>query len=293
MTNKGIIIARFGANVLLYNKDGEILPAVARKKLTHIACGDHVEWLQNAHGDISIETILPRKNCLRRTDYFNKIKTLAANIDQVIIMIASKPEPDWALLDQLMLSAESLSANVIILIHKSDLGTNHLLKTEAEYFITLGYTVLQTSIHDESLDELTTHLAGKTNILVGQSGVGKSSLVSRLLAEQEHSFEIKINEISKMTGQGQHTTVVSRSYPLPGEGWLIDSPGIREFTPTELTQDQVKSGFIEISNAAKYCRFHNCCHDKEPGCAVKDAVGKTISNRRYQSYLRILHEKLS
>ncbi len=291
MNNTGIIIARFGANVLLYTSDGEILPAVTRKKLAHIACGDNVEWQNNPQGDISIEAIYPRKNSLRRTDNFKKVKTLASNIDQVIAVIAAKPEPDWSLLDQLILSAESLNAKPIILLHKSDLGANSEINAEAEYFAGIGYNILHTSIYDDDLEELKHYLAGKTNILVGQSGVGKSSLVSKLLKGQDHSFEIKINEISKMTGQGQHTTVVSRSYPLPGDGWLIDSPGIREFTPTELTRDQVKAGFIEIAKTARSCRFHNCCHDKEPGCAVKDAIGKNISARRYQSYLRMFYEK--
>ena len=289
MKNTGVIIARFGANVLLFNDEDEILPAVARKKIANIACGDRVEWQKDPQGHISIEAILPRKNSLRRMDHYKKIKTLASNIDQVIVVIAAKPEPDWLLLDQLVLSAVSLNARVLILLHKSDLDTNIEISAEAKNLAAIGYKVLHTSIHDDDLKELKTHLTGKTNILVGQSGVGKSSLISKLLEGQDHSFDIKVNEISKMTGQGRHTTVVSRSYPLAGDGWLIDSPGIREFTPTELTQDQVKAGFIEIAKTARSCRFHNCCHDKEPGCAVKDAIGGEISERRYKSYLRIFH----
>lgn len=284
----GTIIARFGAEVLLQTDDGLITQAISRKKLAHIACGERVEWQQNDQDEHIIEATLARKNCLQRKNQFGKIKTLAVNIDQIVVVLSVQPEPDWSLLDQLLLSAETLGTKILILVNKSDLGRALSQSDEIIALTDAGYSMIETSIYDrDSLTILQHHLKNYTNILVGQSGVGKSSLTEKLI-DKNVAKQIRTTELSAGSGQGQHTTVVARRYELSLGGWLIDSPGIRDFIPTSLSADKVQHGYLEIVELAGSCKFNNCLHHREPSCAVKDAIGKTVSDRRYQSYLKTL-----
>jgi ribosome biogenesis GTPase len=285
----GRIISRYGAEALLETESGEMVRATSRRKLQNLVCGDHVEWQENS-GDIIITKMLPRKNSLTRSYFRGTPRTIAANIDQIIIISAVQPAPDWSMIDHLFVTAAVMEVDAILLHHKHDLPCPpDIARIYAEYR-EIGYTVLDTSINDpQSLIPLHQHLRGKTSVLVGQSGMGKSSLTNLLIPEAE----ILTQTLSQTTGFGQHTTSNARLYHLPDGGALIDSPGIRDFTPPPIPPIEVQKGFMEIAALRDQCRFHNCIHINEPGCAVKAAVkaGK-ILERRYNAYLALIRQQM-
>lgn len=280
---EGRVTARYGAEFEISIDQKETIIAKGRNKHRDVVCGDFVSWKEETIDSFALVELLPRKNVLSRSGFRGQSKTLAANIDQVIIVTAPKPQPDWEVVDQLLIVAKQLNTEAFILHHKNDLPADSDMQKEWDTFRKIGYPVLETSINDsDSINTLENLLAAKTNILVGQSGVGKSSLVQEIL----NDAEIKIGEISKSTQLGQHTTSVTRLYSLPEKGYLIDSPGIRDFTPDNLNLDTIHNGFIEISALSSLCHFHNCQHINEPNCVVKKAVeGGEISLRRYENYL--------
>ena len=283
---KGRVTARYGAEFEINSNQKESITAKGRNKHRDVVCGDFVSWKEETTGSFALVDLLPRHNALSRSGFRSQSKTLAANIDQVIIVSAPEPQPDWEVVDQLLIVAKQLNTHALILHHKSDLPADTSMQNEWKYFRGIGYKVLETSIEDpESIKTLEKLLTNKTNIFVGQSGVGKSSLAQKILKDAK----IKIGEVSKATQFGQHTTSVTRLYDLPEKGYLIDSPGIRDFTPDNLNQNAIHNGFIEIAELSLQCRFHNCQHVNEPDCAVKDAVenGK-INKRRYINYLKLL-----
>jgi ribosome biogenesis GTPase len=181
-----------------------------------------------------------------------------------------------------------MKAEAIIVYNKTDLHSPKSDQIILDDFQKAGYKVLKTSTQNpESIVVLQEKLNGKTSIFVGQSGMGKSSLTNQLIP----GIDAQIKSLSETSGLGQHTTSVTQRYSLPNNGGLIDSPGIRDFTPLPLAASEYQYGFIEFKPHLAQCRFHNCLHSKEPGCAVKAAV-KTgdISQRRFDSYLSLLKE---
>lgn len=283
---EGRVTARYGAEFEIKTSQFDIIIATGRKKHRDVVCGDFVSWAEESTGSYAIVDLLTRRNSLSRSGFRRQSKTLAANIDQILIVTAPEPAPDWELVDQLLCVAEQLNTDAIILHHKCDLPTDTGMQYEWDYFSKIGYQVLKTSINQiATIKNLENHLAHKTNILVGQSGVGKSSLAGVLLEDAD----IRIGEVSQATQFGQHTTSVTRLYDLPLAGCLIDSPGVRDFTPDNLDQDAIHSGFREIEKLGSQCRFHNCLHMNEPECAVKAALERDeISKRRYDSYLKLM-----
>jgi len=271
--------------ILDQNKEAKI--ADVRRRLEHITCGDQIRYIENDTGDLVVTDIDERKNALQRTDFRQKTKTLAANIDQLIIVTACKPEPDWELVDQMVVAGINMDVDILLLAHKSDLDCAADITAMHAYYQQIGHISLTTSRDDEaSLVAFERALQGKNNVLVGQSGMGKSSLAKYLIG---HS-KIKVGELSARTGLGQHTTSVAQCYPLPGDAYLIDSPGVRDFSPPPLSSNDISAGFLEIHAAALACKFHNCRHQKEPQCEVKNKVAAgDISKRRLESYTSLLN----
>ena len=284
---EGRIISRYGAEALLELDNGQIVRATSRKKLRDLVCGDRVLW-QKSGDDHVITRILPRRNSLTRSYFRGTPRTIAANIDQIVIISAPLPKPDWSMVDHLFVTAAVMEVEAILLHHKADQPCPDDIARIYRDYRDIGYTVLDTSTEQpETLAPLRRHLRGKTNILVGQSGMGKSSLTNLLIPDAD----ILTRELSETTGFGQHTTSNARLYHLPEGGDLIDSPGIRDFTPPPIPPAAVQKGFREIAATARDCRFHNCLHLREPDCAVKKAVAEgRILQRRYQAYLDLLGE---
>ncbi len=292
----GRIVARFGKQVEVVPVDdlgqpaGEPIRCHLRANLTTLVTGDQVVY--QAATDTAIVTACePRRNVLERPDSRGVIKAMAANIDQIVIVTALEPEPQPEILDRYLVATEVAEIPALIVINKVDLmrqseaHRNFLLAMQRLYEH-IGYTVVQASTKEAGgLDALTAHLTDKSSVFIGQSGVGKSSLVQALLPEEN----IRVGHLHKQTRLGRHTTSTARLYAYAGGGSIIDSPGIRDFGLEQISRTDVEQGFIDIRRFASDCRFRDCRHRHEPGCAVRDAIEKgKLSIRRLLSFHRIL-----
>jgi len=258
---------------------------VARRGL-RIVCGDRVRWsFSGEDGEVAVLDREPRQTELSRPDSRGRAEVLAANIDQVVVVCAPEPAPDPFIIDRYLAAAEVIGAKAIVACNKIDLPTSDAV-TCLDEFHAVGYPTLRVSVvAQEGLESLRTALAGRTSILVGQSGVGKSSLLNALLP----GIDAATAQISSASGEGRHRTTATTLYALPDGGALLDSPGVRDFAPALADPRLAAAGFREIVAAADHCRFANCRHMKEPACAVKEGVeGSAISARRYESYRRLL-----
>jgi ribosome biogenesis GTPase len=273
VTKAGLVVANFGAKLVVEDTRGELHRCTGRRKLGPVVCGDRVQWQPGAHQDCAITQLQPRHSELARPDKNGRKKTIAANIDQILIMTAPGVEFSTGLIDRYLITAEAVGIQPLIVFNKIDLLEKQQFtefKLQLADYKKLDYPVIFTSTTSaHGLDALLPLLANKTSIFVGKSGVGKSSLINLILPDAT----ARVGEISAATGKGIHTTTTAWLYHLSGnKGDVIDSPGIREFR-----------------HFAEQCRFRDCLHRGEPGCTVAKAVEDgEISERRYQSYQRIL-----
>lgn len=296
-SNHGRVIARFNKNFVIETGQGELLAAVARKKLGDIVCGDAILWERADNNSAVIIAVTERRSLLERPDRRGRIRPIAANISQIIIVNSVLPQTDtdqpaslnYPLLDRYLIAAETLAIPSLILINKLDQLNPDIigqLEPACDYYRRLDYPVLMTSCKNGTgMDELMLQLRNQTSIFVGESGVGKSSLIHYLLPDQE----IRIGEISALSGRGRHTTTTTTLYPLPQGGNLIDSPGVREFGLWHIDADSLSRGFREFHPLLGRCRFRNCRHLGEPGCAIEQACQHNdIARRRLDSYRSLM-----
>jgi len=289
---QGIVISRFGQHADVEDEHGKIERCNLRRGIKSLVTGDRVVWRagnETYHGISGvIEAVHPRKTVLTRPDYYDGIKPIAANIDHIIIVSSIAPEFSRNIIDRYLIACEDIGITPIIVLNKSDLLDEQSAKVidqELQSYRDIGYQVLYSSMHGDGLSGLKSAMKDKINIFVGQSGVGKTSLVNMMLPE----IEAATGEISENSGLGKHTTTTARLYHFPDGGDLIDSPGIREFSLWHLEPERIASGFIEFRPFLGQCRFRDCKHQIDPGCALVEAVteGK-VDNARYRSFLRIL-----
>jgi ribosome biogenesis GTPase / thiamine phosphate phosphatase len=269
---KGRVVIRHGATLGIEDEQGRIVQCQTRQHIGHPVCGDRVVWQATGETTGVVTALQPRHSVLSRPDYSGRDKPLAANLTQLVIVLAPEPDPSGYLLDQYLVTAELIQVKPLIAINKIDLLTG----ADADAFFArfahyplIGYPLVQVSAKREhGLDALIDRLKGETSILVGQSGVGKSSLINALLPD----LELETGRLSKATGLGRHTTSTATLYRLPQGGELIDSPGVRSFRLVDLTREEMEQGFPEFRAHIGQCRFHNCTHDHEPDCAILAAV---------------------
>jgi ribosome biogenesis GTPase len=281
------VVAAHGQRGELESDDGIRHRYIVRGRRMRIVCGDRVTWEAQANSEsVIVTTLTPRVNQLSRSaPGRGKPEVLAANLSLIAVVLAPEPHPDWYIVDRYLCAAEQMRSAAVLVANKCELD-QAALGSLADYQ-GLGYPVLRVSAQTgKDLPALAEVLASHTGILVGQSGVGKSSLINALLPDAA----VQTGRLSTGSAEGRHTTTASIMYRLPGGGRLIDTPGVREFMPWLGDAAAVAGGFREIEAAGRGCRFHNCLHLREPGCAVKAAVDTgAIPARRYDSYKRLLH----
>ncbi len=289
------VIATYSRRMRLLLADGTEVDARIKGKRIKAVCGDTVtaEPIEN-ESDWLITAIEDRRNELTRPNMRGQVEVLAANIDTLVVVAAVSPLPDWYIVDRYLCAAEIMAVNAVVVFNKIDLLVGHDIEIdELQDYREIGLPVLECSAESgHGTDELRIALAGQRAIIVGQSGVGKSSLINQLVKESQQ----RTADISSKTGEGRHTTVNSVMIPMLGGGAVIDSPGVRDYAPALLESSEAALGFREIVAAAQSCRFANCRHLREPGCAVKTGVEEDkISYRRYESYKRVINitEKLA
>jgi ribosome biogenesis GTPase len=286
------VVAAFGRQVLVRDADGTVREARPRGRRLDIVCGDRVRCEHDArHDETLVVEVLPRHGALYRSNARGRAEPVVANISRLIAVVAPAPAPDLFVVDRYLAAAASSGIGALVLLNKADLPERAQLRAALEPYAAAGYPLLECRRDvPESVAALAEALRGQTGVLVGQSGVGKSSLVSALLPD----VDIATNSLDRDL-EGRHTTTASRLYDLPGGGTLIDSPGVRDFAPAIDALEPRSLGFIEIDQLAPGCRFLDCRHMREPGCAVIAAVESgRLDARRYESYrrLRRLFEEL-
>lgn len=285
---RGKIIKGIAGFYYIYAEDGEIYECKAkgifRKDNQKPLVGDNVEIsiLDEKEKEGNVTSILPRKNSL--------IRPAVANVDQAFVIFAlENPKPNYMLLDRFLIMMEQQGVPAVVCFNKKDLGTEEELDFLYRTYTQCGYRViLSSTLNGEGISEIHEILKGKTTVVAGPSGVGKSSLTNSLQGE----IKMETGEISKKLKRGKHTTRHSQVIPVGEDTFLVDTPGFSSLYLTDMEEQDLKNYFPEFREYEKECRFQGCRHIHEPGCAVKEALDNNkISRLRYEDYLA-LHEEL-
>ncbi len=285
---EGVVAVNFGRQALVDLPNRPEIPCLIRGRKLKPVCGDRVQVEPIAGTrDHAIVTVLPERNHFVRVDKRLRPHKIAANLDLIWIVVAVDPPPSQDLINSYLVAAHALDIEPGIVLNKTDLGLPDTgLIARINTLEQLGYPVYRTSSRQgDGMQVWREATAGLTQILVGQSGVGKSSLIRFLLPGRP----IATGKLARLTGKGAHTTTHTRRHPLPEGGWLIDSPGVWEFGIWHMQPTEIAAGFIEFRPKLGDCRFNDCTHVHEPGCAIIQAVqDRQITRERWQSYTRIL-----
>ncbi|MEJ5115728.1 small ribosomal subunit biogenesis GTPase RsgA [Erwinia billingiae] len=293
----GVVISRFGMHADVEDVDGSVHRCNIRRTIRSLVTGDRVLWRPGVEGSATVkgivEAVHERTSVLTRPDFYDGVKPIAANLNQIVIVSAILPELSLNIIDRYLIASETLDVEPLLVLNKTDLlddAGRKFVDKQMDIYRRIGYRVLMVSSHQKNgLEELEAALIGRISIFAGQSGVGKSSLLNNLLGLELGANEILTNDVSDVSGLGQHTTTASRLYHFPQGGDVIDSPGVREFGLWHLEPEQITRGFVEFREFLGHCKFRDCKHDNDPGCALREAVenGK-IDAARFESYHRIL-----
>jgi ribosome biogenesis GTPase / thiamine phosphate phosphatase len=286
---EGLITAHFGTQVEVESDAGQRQRCHLRANLEGLVTGDRVVWCEGDPTGVIVAQ-LDRDSVLSRPDPYGKLKPVAANIDQIILVIAPLPQPHGQLIDRYLVAAETVNIEPVILLNKTDLldgdpGLQQQMDDLLAIYPTLGYRILHTCSLQGGLDELHAALRERVSVFVGQSGVGKSSLINALLPDAD----LRVGALSESTQKGIHTTTTAQLFHLALGGSLIDSPGIREFGLWHMSKGQVEQGFREFRSLLGHCKFRDCQHEQEPNCAILGAAeAGEISDRRLESFRQIV-----
>ena len=300
---QGLVIKNTGSWYTVKTDDGRIVDSKIKgnfrlkgiRSTSPVAVGDRVQLVTNQEGTAFISAIDDRKNyIIRKSSNLSKQShILAANIDQALLIVTiNRPQTSTTFIDRFLASAEAYRIPVVLVFNKTDLLDDDEMRYQQmviNLYETVGYHCLAISAETEAgVDEVRALLKGRISLLSGNSGVGKSTLINRLLP----TANLKTAEISNAHNAGMHTTTFSEMLELPESGWVIDTPGIKGFGTFDIERTELSSYFKEIFAFSKDCRFNNCTHTHEPGCAVLQALNDHyIAQSRYQSYLNMLEDK--
>ncbi len=278
------VISAFGRHLLARDAAGTVHRARPFGRQLQIVCGDRVRCERDAHGEVLAMAVLPRRSALLRSNLRGQSEPIVANLDLLAIVFAPVPRPDLFMVDRYLCAAASAGLGAVLIMNKRDLALDPEVESGLEGLAALGYGVHRVGARSgEGLEELAASLSGHTSVLVGQSGVGKSSLIRRLAIDGADAVTGELMRES----EGRHTTTASRLYDCIGGGRIIDSPGVRDYAPSIDQLEPITLGFVEVQRLAPRCHFQDCRHMNEPKCAVIAGVGDGISERRYESYRRL------
>jgi ribosome biogenesis GTPase / thiamine phosphate phosphatase len=283
-TRDARVVAGNGRRFVVETSDGAKLVCLTANRALQVVCGDLVH-LDTGAAEPRILDVSPRRSLFSKADHRGRSVPAAANLDRIFMVLAPIPAPELFLMDKYLAAIEGMGLEAGIVLNKMDLvdeDDDGGLGRRLAYLGGLGYPVYKVSTRDGAgLEAFANALQGHNSMLVGQSGVGKSSLLNQLVPEADH----RIDELSAATDEGRHTTTATTWHPLPGGGGLVDSPGVRDLELSIRDPGQISPLFRDFRGPASRCRFANCLHLQEPGCAVKEAVEKgKILESRYTSY---------
>ena len=284
LCEEGLVIAHLGQGIAVEHENRIILCQTLRK-LETVAVGDKVLWSQTSPEQGRIESILPRRSLLARPTRNNKIRPVAANIDTVYVVIAVEPYCDFLLIDQYLAVCENSQINVALILNKADLGQSEAIEQELLTYQSLGYQIHRVSSKTGmGLTELKLALQNQVSVFSGQSGVGKSSITNALIPDKN----LRTNTVSETTKHGRHTTTAATLYHIDNGGDLIDSPGVAIFGLADLNRQQLAQGYREFLPFIDDCKFNDCSHHHDKGCAVRvTAEDGDITMARYQRFLKL------
>lgn len=288
-----IVISRFGQHADIETSQGDVLRCNIRRTVSSLVTGDIVAWRRAPETERGlqgvIEAVEERRSLLTRPDTYDGIKPVAANIDQIFVVTSPLPAFSTQILDRYLVACEDIGITPVIVLNKVDLIDGEYaeyIRERLDMYREIGYNVAEVSAEQvQGLDQLTALMANNTSIFVGQSGVGKSSLVNAILPHAD----IVTGDVSSNSGLGQHTTTVARLHRLANNAALIDSPGIREFGLWHIEADRVTWAFRDFRPFIGACKFRDCSHRNDPGCALVQAVEDgMLDAERLQNYHRII-----
>ena len=300
---QGLVIKNTGSWYTVKTNNGDFINCKIKgnfrlkgiRSTNPIAVGDNVDIVLNQEGTAFITHICERRNyIIRKSQNLSKQShIIAANVDQALLIVTvNYPQTSTIFIDRFLATAEAYSVPVVLVFNKNDILTDeerHYQEMMVKLYSNIGYTCLIISATTcQGIEELTPLLQGKITLLSGNSGVGKSTLINRILP----NANLRTSAISDAHNTGMHTTTFSEMIEMPNNGYLIDTPGIKGFGTFDIEPEELTSYFRDIFHFSKNCRFNNCTHTHEPGCAVLEAVKEHyISESRYQSYLSMLTDK--
>ncbi len=290
-TQTGLVVAAYGKRYGVELQDESAskreISCVTRGKKTDLACGDIVNLKLTDSHEAVIEGYLPRKTLLYRSNAYRS-KFLAANVTQMVIVLATSPSFYEELLNRCLIAAEAAGVKPLILLNKCDIADKESAMQRLALYSSLGYQVLPLSAK-EDISTLKPFLQGHTSVLVGQSGMGKSTITNALLPD----LGIRTQEVSTVLDSGKHTTTAAHLYHLNADSDLIDSPGLQEFGLNHLDIEALEHAFIEFRPYLGKCRFNNCRHLKEPDCAISNAVSEGKVSAERWSYFKNLSNEIA
>ncbi|MDR2016270.1 MAG: ribosome small subunit-dependent GTPase A [Burkholderiales bacterium] len=282
-TLQGLVVETFRRHYTVALDSGERLDCVLKGRNTLLACGDEVE-IERVAGGGAITAIKPRQNLFFRSDAVRQ-KLIAANVTQILGVAAPDIALDEMLLNRWIVAAEAAHCRFALIANKRDLSGFSSLRERLKPYETLGYAVIETCAKND-VSALWPWLEHQQSVLIGQSGMGKSTLINALFPEARSETAM----VSEALGSGKHTTTSATLYPLPAPraGWVIDIPGMKVFGLAHLTPDELTAAFKDIAPLVAHCRFRDCRHDKEPGCAVQKALNENFFHPKRLELLQTL-----